>query len=103
VSEGPPHGFEDWLRSLLTDTAFWPVLFTVGAIAVTLLGWLLASAVTRRSMPAVAAVVLLLIPTADALQRDLRRRRFGLLSRLVVGLWAASAAAAAVGSRFGFL
>ncbi len=101
MSDESPKTPDDWLRALLQDSAFRPVLVTTCLIAATLLGWLLSMGVVQRRTPALAALALLLLLTADVLQRDLRRRRFGLAARGLALLWLLGALAAAAAVRLG--
>ena len=89
-----PRSLDDWLASFARNPALRPVaivvvgcLAAIGASAILL-------AVRGHSLPAIAALALLAFGSVDLLQRDLRRRRFGSASRLVVALWLLSALAA---------
>jgi hypothetical protein len=94
-SEDEPRSFEEWLASFTADATLRPVLVVaVGCFTAIGAGALLL-AVRGRSLPAIAALALLALGTVDLLQRDLRRRRFGVLSKLVTALWLLSALAAA--------
>jgi hypothetical protein len=66
-----------WLRTYLEDSMLWP----------TLIVW--------------AALLLLAGMTFSGVSSDLRRRRFGLVSRAVVGIWVASAGAALLALHLG--
>jgi hypothetical protein len=93
--EREPRSLEDWLGSFARDSSLRPVLVVaLGCLAAVGAGALLL-AVRGRSLPAIAALALLALGSADLFQRDLRRRRFGPASRLVAGLWLLSALAAA--------
>jgi hypothetical protein len=90
----PPRSIDEWIASLARDPTLRPVLIVaVGCFTAIGAGALLL-AVRGRSLPAIAALALLALGSADLLQRDLRRRRFGPTSRLAVALWLLSAAAA---------
>jgi hypothetical protein len=92
---GEPRSFDDWLRQFTSEPGLVPVaLVVIGCFTAIGAGVLLA-ALRARNLAALAALVLLALGSADLLQRDLRRRRrLGLASRLVLGLWLLSAAAA---------
>ena len=93
--EREPRSLDDWLGSFARDSGLRPVLVVaLGCFAAIGAGALLL-AVRGRSLPAIAALTLLALGSADLLQRDLRRRRFGPASRLVAALWLLSALAAA--------
>jgi hypothetical protein len=94
-SDDEPRSLEEWLGGFAADTTLRPVLVVaVGCFTAIGAGALLL-AVRGRSLPAIAALALLALGTADLLQRDLRQRRFGVLSKLVTALWLLSALAAA--------
>jgi hypothetical protein len=98
--EREPRSFDDWLGSFAREGALRPVLIVaIGCLTAIGAGALLV-AVRGRSLPAMAALALLALGSADLLQRDLRRRRFGPAARLVAALWLLSSltAAAAVWS-----
>ena len=89
-----PRSLDDWLGSFARDDSLRPVLVVaLGCLAAIGAGALLL-AIRGRSLPAIAALALLALGSADLLQRDLRRHRFGPASRLVLGLWLLSALAA---------
>jgi hypothetical protein len=97
--EREPRSFDHWLGGFARDPALRPVLVVlvlslsaIGAGAILL-------AVRSGSLAAIAALALLALGSADLMQRDLRRRRFGPGARLVAALWLLSAAAA-VGAVF---
>lgn len=93
--EREPRSLDDWLGSFARDDSLRPVLVVVlGCLAAIGAGALLL-AIRGRSLPAIAALALLALGSADLLQRDLRRRRFGPTTRLVTALWLLSALAAA--------
>ena len=90
-----PRSIDEWIAGLARDPTLRPVLIVaVGCFTAIGAGALLL-AVRGRSLPAIAALALLALGSADLLQRDLRSRRFGPASRLVVALWLLSALAAA--------
>jgi hypothetical protein len=90
-----------WLRTYLEDSMLWPTLIAGTGILVTSGAGILLLAVRGRNPFVWAALLLLAGGTFDAVSRDLRRRRFGLLSRAVVGVWVASAGAAVLALRLG--
>jgi hypothetical protein len=93
--ENEPQSFDDWLAAFAADPGLRPVLLVaIGCFTAIGAGALLL-AVRGRSLAAIAALALLALGTADLLQRDLRRRRFGPASRLAASLWLLSAVAAA--------
>jgi hypothetical protein len=91
-----PRGLEEWLAGFARDAGLRPVLVVAIGCFTALGAGALLLAVRGRSLAAIAALVLLALGTADLLQRDLRRRRFGPAARLVVALWLLSGAAAVV-------
>ena len=91
--EREPRSVDDWIGSFARDSGLRPVLVVaLGSLAAIGAGALLL-AVRGRSLPAIAALALLALGSADLIQRDLRRRRFGPASRLVAALWLLSALA----------
>lgn len=72
-----------------------PVAIVVVGSFVAIGAGVLLAALHGRNPAALAALALLALGSGDLLQRDLRhRRRIGLPGRLVLALWALSAAAA---------
>jgi hypothetical protein len=96
-----PRGLEDWLAHFLTDPMLRPVLVVAIGCFTALGAGAILLAIQGRSLPALAALTLLALGTADLLQRDLRRRRFGRAVRLVLALWTLSGLAAAAAVAFG--
>jgi hypothetical protein len=89
-----PRSLDDWLSDFARNDALRPVLVVaLGCFAALGAGALLL-AIRGGSLPAIAALSLLALGSADVLQRDLRRHRFGPATRLVTALWALSALAA---------
>jgi hypothetical protein len=62
---------------------------------------ILLSAWRGQNLAAIAALVLLALGSVDVLLRDLRRRRFGPVSRGVALLWLLSLAAAVAAAKLG--
>ncbi len=83
------------------DPTLWPVLVAAIGAVLTLGASTLVFAVRERRPYALAALVVLAWVSADAVYRDLSRRRFGVASRVVVGLWVAAAGAAVLAARLG--
>jgi hypothetical protein len=93
--EREPKGLDDWLRQFLTDSALVPVALVAAGCFTAIGAGVLLAALLARSLPAIAALVLLAAMSVDALLRDRRRHgRLGLASRLVLALWGLSLAAA---------
>jgi hypothetical protein len=82
------------LLEYVRDPALWPVLVTVLAVAGTLLTSVLLFAWRARNPFSLAALFALVLATVVAVEADVRRRRLGAGSGILLGLWAASAAAA---------
>jgi hypothetical protein len=98
-----PRSLDDWLAGFARNPALQPVLLVVlGCFAAIGAGALLL-AFRSRSLAAIAALALLALGTADLLQRDLRRRRFGAAARLAVAFWALSGLAAAAAVALGIV
>jgi len=72
----------------------WPVLGVVAMVATTVGAGVLLFAIAGRNLPGLAALVILAAVSIDVVQREVRGGGFGLLSGLVLGLWATSTAAA---------
>ena len=90
-----PRGAELWLAPFFRDSTLWPVLIVAAAIFVVLGAAGLLLAFVDRNPFALAAVLLLLWISVDALVRDRRRGRSRLLLGCVAGFWLLSIAAAA--------
>jgi len=90
-----------WLRTFLEDSLLWPVLLAGAGIVVTSGAGVLLLALRGRNPFVWVALLGLVVLSCDVVYRDLRRRRFGLVSRAVVGVWIGSAAAAALALRLG--
>jgi hypothetical protein len=96
-----PKSLDDWLAGFARDATLRPVLVVaIGCFTAIGAGALL-MAFHGRSLAALAALFLVALGSADLLQRDLRQRRFGPTSRLVVALWLLSAAAAVAAGMLG--
>lgn len=76
-----------WIRPLFSDTALRPVLIVLVIVGVTFGASVVLLAMRDRSYAAMAALLILAWASADAVWSDLRRRRLGLASGLVVALW----------------
>ena len=101
-SEGAPgRALDRHLLEYVRDSALWPVLGTVLVIAATLLTSVLLFAWQARNPFSLAALFALVLATVVAVEGDVRRRRIGAGSAILLGLWAASAAAAALLVRWG--
>jgi hypothetical protein len=83
------------------DPTLWPVLVVAVAAALCLGGSALVFAVRERNPYSIAALLVLAWLSADVVQRDLRRRRFGVASRAIAGLWLGAAGTALLASRLG--
>ena len=77
------------LRIYLGDTSLWPVLFAGLATFTTFGTWLLWMVFEGRNPFGAAALLLLLGMSIDLWVRDLRGRRFGATSRVVLAWWLA--------------
>jgi len=89
------------LLEYVRDPGLWPVLVTLLAVATTLLTATLLFAWRARNPFSLAALFALVLATVVAVEPDLRRRRLGAGAGILLGLWAASAAAAALVIRLG--
>ena len=96
-----PRSLDDWLAGFARNAALRPVLIVVIACFTALGAGALLLAVRGRNLAAIAALALLAVGTADILQRDLRRRRFGPAARLATAFWALSTLAAAAAVALG--
>jgi hypothetical protein len=94
-ANGEPRGAELWLAPFFRDSSLWPVLCVAVAIFVVLGASALLLAFVERNPFAVAALLLLLWISVDAVIRDRRRGRSRLLLGCVTGFWLLSIAAAA--------
>ena len=92
--EGARSSLETHLGQYLRDESLWPVAVAASAIAVTLGAALFAATWRTGNLLLGLAVALLALISADVLQRQLRRRRLGLLGGGLLLWWLASAGAA---------
>lgn len=96
-----PRSLEEWLAHFARDTGLRPVLLVaIGSLSAIGAGVVLSSW-RGRNVAATAALALLALGTADLLLRDLRRRRFGPVGRLVTLLWLLSLAGAVASLKLG--
>lgn len=102
-AEGGLAQVDRFLRPLLSDSTLWPVLIVVLAILATFFASVVLVAWRRQSLFAVAALLGLVWLTVEPLRGDLRRRRLGPTSALLLALWALVAAIVVVGARSGVL
>jgi hypothetical protein len=72
----------------LGDSSLWPVLFAALTAFVTLGTWLVWMVAAGRNPFGALALLLLLGMSVDLWIRDLRQRRFGATSRVVLAWWA---------------
>jgi hypothetical protein len=95
---------ERHLRPLVREPGLRLLLIAGTGIFVTFGAWMLAGALRSRSVPAIAATLLLLLASAEAVRSDVRRsHRPGVVSGLIAALWLLSALGALAGTRFGLL
>src|SRR5688572_20066369 len=99
--EREPRSFDDWLAGFARIAALRPVLLVALGCFTAVGAGVLLLAVRGRSLAAIAALALLALGTADLLQRELRRRRFGSTARLVTAVRVLSALAAAAAVALG--
>jgi hypothetical protein len=91
------------LMEYVRDPGLWPVLVAALAVAGTLLTAVLLFAWRVRSPFSLGALFVVVLATAVALEPDLRRRRVGTGSRILLGVWGAAGLAAVLVVRlFGF-
>ena len=96
-----PKGLTDWLRPIRHEPMLWPLVAVLALVAFTIGGGLLAFAVGLRSVPAMAALALLVVLSGDLVQREVRGSGAGPVTGAVAGFWAGSGAAAAAGFALG--
>ena len=95
-----PAGFSRHIAVFLEDPALWPLLF-IFVVHVALGGALVMLAAVRgRSLPAMAALALLLTLCVDMIRRARQPRR---VARWIATLWLLSGLTAAVSSHLGLL
>ncbi|UCE87586.1 MAG: hypothetical protein JSU66_07690 [Deltaproteobacteria bacterium] len=82
-----PRRLEDWIRPLFTDSTLWPLLIVAILSLVTFGSAILLLAIRTRNHFALAALVILAWLSADASRSDLRRRRLGPVSGLILAVW----------------
>jgi hypothetical protein len=79
--------FDEWLRSVYTDSLLWPVLVVSVLTVATFGAAMVTSAVWDRNVFSMAAMALLAGLTLFSLDPDIRRRRIGPVSGLLLALW----------------
>ena len=103
-----PRTLEDWVRHAAAEPIFRPVMVVIGLVAVTLGAGILRIALADRNIPALAALAILLWMSVDFVRHDWTAAEggketgpedqepqgTGLVSKLVIGWWLASAIAA---------
>jgi hypothetical protein len=92
---------EELLRPFFSDSALWPVLVVLFAALTTFGAALLLLALKARSAYAIAALVVILGVSLDALRGPLRRRRFGIAGGSIVAFWLLSALLAGLAAHQG--
>src|SRR5262245_64812296 len=98
-----PHSLDDWLREFLSNSALVPVALVAAGCFTAVGAGILLAALYARNLPALAALVLLLVMSVDGLLRDRRRQgKLGFTSRLVLLLWVLSLVAAVGALALGF-
>jgi len=104
MSDVPKSPFESHLLPYVREPGLRILLIAAVGIFVTFGAWMLAGAVRSRSVPAVAAALLLGVASAEAVRSDVRSRgRPGIVSAIVLALWLLSGLGAALGVRFDLL
>ena len=92
---------DSFLRPYLSDAALWPVTFVTLVILAMFGAAALVLAVRGRNYAAIAALVLLGLMSADVMWTDLKSRRLGALTGLIVGFWGLSGLVAYLAVRLG--
>ncbi len=82
---------EQMLRPFFEDSALWPVLVVIALSLASFGAAILVAAIADRNYAAIAALLVLALISGDLLRVDLRRRRFGVVSGLMLSLWVLSA------------
>jgi hypothetical protein len=90
-----------WIRPYLEDSTLWPVLIVLVAVAVTLASAVLLLAIGDRNPFAMAALVGLAWMSGDAVWGDLRHRRLGPTTGLILSIWVLAGVAAFAAIRAG--
>jgi len=90
-----------WLEPLFSDPMLQPLLVVSTVIFVMFGATALLLAVASRRISAMGALAILAVMSADAMRPDLRRRRLGPASRLILALWLLSGLAAIAAVRLG--
>jgi hypothetical protein len=93
-----PGNVEDWIRDALAESIFWPVLIVIALVGITLGAGILLFASLGRSLAAIAALAVIALMSVDIVRQEIKARGFGLVSKLVIGWWLASAVAAVAGA-----
>ena len=78
------------LEPLFSDPMLQPMLLAFTAISVMMGATVLLLAVAARRVSAMAALAILLVMSAEAVRADLRQRRLGRTSKLIIAVWGLS-------------
>ncbi len=99
--EREPRPVDHWILPFFTDSTLWPVGIAIGLALVSFGAAILVMAFQGRSLFAAAALLVLAVASVDGALADLRRRRLGLASGCILGLWLLSAMTAFAALRLG--
>jgi hypothetical protein len=83
----PAHWFDRWIRPYAAESTLWPVLLVVLAHIAAFVAPAVLFAVRDRSLPAMAALAILIVASGRAVMVDLAERRLGLITALVATSW----------------
>lgn len=86
-----PAGVDSWLQPFFTDSALWPVVLVTAGCLGTLGAAMLVAALYVFNYAAIGALLLLAWMSSDAVIRNRKEGRFGLLGRCIMSLWFVSA------------
>ena len=99
--EPEPRGVERWILPYFTDSTLWPVTIVLIATMSMFGAAVLLLALGDRNLFALAALAILVVGSVEGLVRDLRRRRLGAASMLILAVWLLSALVAGVALHYG--
>lgn len=101
--EGHESRMDGLIEPFFSESTLWPVLAVLVLSLVTMGAAILVNALRRRNLFAVAALAVLAAMSADIVWSDVKRRRLGRASALIVALWLLSAGLAAAAAWLGVL
>ena len=84
------HWFDTWIRPYVADSTLWPILIVVLASLAAFVAPVVLFALRDRRITSILALAVLLVASGRAIGVDVAKRRFGVITGLVLAAWAMS-------------